>query len=76
MTAVTIRSVPDDVLASLKVRAAKSGKSLQTYLLEVIAREAAAPTFDELTARMEAAASIDLTDVDVPGLIEDGRERR
>jgi plasmid stability protein len=44
VTDITIRRVPDSTLATLKARAAQAGKSLQAYLWDVIAREAARPT--------------------------------
>ncbi|MEU1787699.1 antitoxin [Streptomyces sparsogenes] len=76
MTDVTVRRVPDDMLKTLKIRAAEAGKSLQAYLLDVIVREATTPTNAELAQRMKRAASLDLTDADVPGLLEAERERR
>jgi plasmid stability protein len=76
MTAVTIREVPEDTLAALKAKAARSGRSLQAYLRELLTRDAATPTLQESVARMRDVASADLTDTDVTALIEEGRERR
>jgi antitoxin FitA len=76
MTDVTVRRVPDDVLKTLKIRAAEAGKSLQAYLWDVIVREARTPTNAELAQRMKRSASLDLTDADIPGLLEAERERR
>src|SRR5215212_5606312 len=56
MTALTIRDVPDDALVTLKARAAKAGKSLQAYALDVLVGEAARPTLTEAAARAEAEA--------------------
>ncbi|MEU5643289.1 FitA-like ribbon-helix-helix domain-containing protein [Streptomyces milbemycinicus] len=76
MTDVTVRRVPDDMLKTLKIRAAEAGKSLQAYLWDMIVREAATPTNAELARRMKRSARLDLTDTDVPGLLEAERERR
>ncbi|WP_065962410.1 FitA-like ribbon-helix-helix domain-containing protein [Streptomyces sparsogenes] len=76
MTDVTVRRVPDDMLKTLKIRAAEAGKSLQAYLWDMIVREATTPTNAELAQRMKRAATLDLTDADVPGLLEAERERR
>lgn len=71
MTAVTIRDVPEDTLRAIKVRAAKEGKSLQAFLHELIEREAATPTMDEIVARIRGHASADLTAVDTAGLADE-----
>ncbi|TDC78729.1 FitA-like ribbon-helix-helix domain-containing protein [Streptomyces hainanensis] len=76
MTAVTIRGVPDDALAALKVKAVRSGKSLQAYLRDLVTRDAATPPLQDLVARMRDVASADLSDTDVSAVIDDGRERR
>ncbi|GAB2881728.1 FitA-like ribbon-helix-helix domain-containing protein [Streptomyces mayteni] len=76
MTDVTVRRVPDDVLRTLKIRAAEAGKSLQAYLLDVIVREATTPTNAELAQRMKRSATLDLTDADIPGFLDAERERR
>ncbi|MFD5318091.1 antitoxin [Streptomyces sp. NPDC127098] len=76
MTDVTVRRVPDDMLRTLKIRAAEAGQSLQAYLLDMIVREATTPTNAELAQRMKRSASLDLTDVDIPALMDAERERR
>lgn len=76
MTSIVTRDVPDDILDTLKERAAKAGKSLQVYVLELLTREATTPTNAELAERMRRTASLDLTHTDVPGLIQAERERR
>ena len=52
MTSVQIKSVPDDVHATLRRRAAASGQSLQEYLLGRLIAEARQPTLDELFDRV------------------------
>jgi plasmid stability protein len=76
MTAITIRDVPEDTLAALKAKAARSGQSLQAYLRDLVTRDATTPTLQESVARMRDTASADLSDVDVSSLIAAGRERR
>lgn len=46
-----IRNVPDDARRVLKARAAARGESLNAYLLDMITREAARPTVDEVLER-------------------------
>lgn len=46
-----IRNVPDEARQILKSRAAASGRSLNAYLLEMINREVARPTVDEVLRR-------------------------
>ena len=51
-----IRNVPDDVRRALKARAAARGESLNSYLLELIAREVARPTVAEVLERAASRA--------------------
>lgn len=76
MTALTIRDVPDDALATLKARAAQAGKSLQAYVLDVLIGEATRPTLAEAAARAEAEAGASLSMSDVLGAIDDARAGR
>ncbi|WP_281156336.1 antitoxin [Streptomyces sp. HYC2] len=76
MTALTIRDVPDDTLAILKARAARTGKSLQAYALDLLVGEAARPTLAEAAARAEAEAGAVLSSSDVLGAIDDARSGR
>lgn len=46
-----IRNVPDDARQALKMRAAARGESLNSYLLELIAREVERPTVGEVLER-------------------------
>lgn len=76
MTALTIRDVPEDALAILKARAARKGKSLQAYALDVLMGEAARPTLAEAAARAEAEAGASLSSSDVLDAIDDTRSGR
>lgn len=46
-----IRNVPDEERRALKARAAARGESLNAYLLDLISREVARPTVDEVLDR-------------------------
>jgi antitoxin FitA len=47
MPAITIRNVPDDVRDELAARAARSGRSLQEYLLSELTDLVATPNPDD-----------------------------
>ncbi len=53
---VQIRNVPESARRVLKARAARAGKSLNSYLLDVIEREVARPTLDEVLERVQQRA--------------------
>lgn len=61
MVAVTIRNVPDDVRDELAARAARSGRSLQEYLVGQLVELASRPDLDAVIdgarARVRAAGS-------------------
>lgn len=48
---VQVRGVPDDVRRVLKARAAAGGESLNSYLLDLLVREAARPRVAEVLER-------------------------
>ncbi len=50
---IQIRNVPESLHRKLKARAAMAGMSLSAYLLEQITAQAAVPTPQEMTARLE-----------------------
>lgn len=47
-----IRNVPEPARQALKARAARAGKSLNSYLLDVIEREVARPSFEDVLERV------------------------
>lgn len=59
MTTITIRDVPPDVRDELAARAARSGRSLQSYLSELLAQTAARPSQQDVIdrARVRVARS-------------------
>jgi plasmid stability protein len=52
--AITIRNVPDEVRDELAARAAKSGRSLQEFLLRELTDIAARPSVDDVIVRARA----------------------
>ena len=65
MVAVTIRNVPDEVRDELAARAARSGRSLQEYLVGRLVDMASRPdrdaVLDGARARVRAAGSVATT---------------
>ena len=73
-TLLQIRDVPDDARRALKIRAAARGESLNRYLLDVIEREVARPTLEEVLAR--AARRAEQASASAVGVIEEARGER
>jgi antitoxin FitA len=69
-----IRGVPDDARRALKARAAARGESLNGYLLELIERDVARPTVEEVLDR--AARRAERARASAVGVIEDARAER
>jgi plasmid stability protein len=61
-TLIQIRDVPDGVHRTLKARAAVGGVSLSEYLRAELERVAAAPTPEELLARLRSRKPVRLTE--------------
>lgn len=59
MATIQIRNLPDESVRTLKVRAAKSGQSLQEYMREFLIEETSKPSvkelMDEVIARHDAS---------------------
>ncbi len=62
--AITIRNVPDDVRDELAARAARSGRSLQEYVLRQLVDIATRPSADDVIARARARARVTGTQLD------------
>jgi len=75
MTALTIRDVSDDAVRTMKIRAARSGQSLQSYLRGLIEREAAKLTVAEAVEHARRAATSDISAADILAAIDEGRAR-
>lgn len=77
MAAIHVRDVGDDTLHTLKVRAAKSGKSLQAYVRCVLDEEAGTLSPEELEDEVrDIAAHSSVTTDDVLESIEEMRRAR
>jgi plasmid stability protein len=75
-----IRDVPEETRRVLKVRAAAQGRSLNSYLLDLLVREVTRPTadevFDRATRRAERAAVSAVEAIDAARTERDGELRR
>lgn len=54
MGVIQIRDVPEKTERTLKARAEREGKSLTAYVRDLLNEEAAAPTLDEVMAKIAA----------------------
>lgn len=69
MAAITVRNVPDEVRDELAARAARSGRSLQEYLLHQFVEMASQPTLDEVIARARARVAATRTQLDPADIV-------
>ncbi|MFI6652616.1 FitA-like ribbon-helix-helix domain-containing protein [Streptomyces sp. NPDC050529] len=77
MAVIHVREVPDETVTTLKVRAARSGQSLQAYLLQLLTGEAALLTPEEAAEQARAiAARGQVTADDISEAIGQMREAR
>jgi plasmid stability protein len=77
MTNVQVRDVPDEVLTNLKSLAASRGKSLQRYLQDLLAAEAAVMTTNQILDEVRAnLAGLPEFEDDAVQIIQQGREER
>ncbi len=65
MGTIQIRNIPDDVIRTLKVRAAKSGQSLQEYMREHLIEDASKPTVRELMEEVRSRHDASAPDLDL-----------
>ena len=71
---VQIRNVPEETRRTLKARATSSGESFNTYLLNLLEREASRPTVAEVLAR--AATREERAEVSSVDAIREARSER
>lgn len=76
MVALQIRHVPDEVRDLLSAEAERRGESLQTYLLEVVVREAFSANNRRLVRDWMARPLAAAVTVDVPELLACHRQDR
>lgn len=69
MAAITVRNVPDEVRDELAARAARSGRSLQEYLLSQLVEMASQPSMDEVIARARARVRATGTQLSVADIL-------
>jgi antitoxin FitA len=77
MATIHVRDVPESTVTTLKVRAARSGQSLQAYVRQLLDSEAEALTPEEAAERARAiAARSSVTADDVTDTIGAMRQAR
>ncbi len=77
MTTLSVRDVPEETLALLRVRAAANRQSLQAYIREMLDREAYALSIEQAAREADRlAGSVDITTDDVLTAIEEMRQAR
>lgn len=77
MATIHVRDVSDDALTTLKVRAARSGQSLQSYVRQLLEGEAETLTAEEAAERARTiAARSAVTADDILNAIAEMREAR
>ncbi|WCN06866.1 FitA-like ribbon-helix-helix domain-containing protein [Streptomyces sp. M92] len=77
MATIHVRDVPEDSLRTLKARAARTGQSLQNYVLQLLVSEAALLSPAEAAAEARAIASRgNVSADDVTDVLRDLREAR
>lgn len=66
---VTIRNVPDDVADELAERASSRGRSLQSFVLSLLCREASTPDTDSILRSVREEARADGHDLENEDLL-------
>lgn len=77
MTSLHIRDVPDETLRTLKIRAAQSGRSLQSHVRQLLIDETTTLSPDEMMSQARSISTRGrVTEDDVLGEIERMRRDR
>lgn len=76
MTTITIRNVPEETRDELAARAARSGRSLQEYLLGMLVERAKHPDMETVLARIEARVKATGTSLPAEVILEYLDEQR
>ncbi|MHB1710437.1 MAG: FitA-like ribbon-helix-helix domain-containing protein [Acidimicrobiales bacterium] len=75
--AITVRNVPSEVRDELAARAARSGRSLQEYLLNHLVQVVSQPSMDDVVSRARDRARLTGAMLDVSAILADrDAERR
>lgn len=69
--AITVRNVPEPVRDELAARAARSGRSLQEYLLAHLVGVASQPSIEEVVTLSRRRAELTGSVLDVGGILAD-----
>lgn len=69
--AITVRNVPDPVRDELAARAARSGRSLQEYLLTHLVEVASQPSLEEVVRRARERAELTGTVLQAAAILDD-----
>lgn len=76
MAVLHVRDVPDETMAALKEKSARAGQSVQAFVRQILDREAAIMSPEEVAERArEIAARSSVTTQDVLDAIEASRRR-
>jgi antitoxin FitA len=73
---LTIRNLPEDVLATIRSRAQRSGESMQAYVWKRLVADASRPTPAEIVERARlrlAAGGYPTQPVDVQAYMDEGQ---
>lgn len=76
MATVTIRNLPEDVIATIRRRAQRSGESMQTYIWKRLVADASRPTAAEIVERARhrlAGGGYPNEPVDVQPFMDEGQ---
>lgn len=76
MPSVQIKSVPPEIHAVWRQRAARAGMSLQEYLLAKLIAEASRPTVDEVLERAGGRAGGSVALSEATAAVRSDRDRR
>jgi plasmid stability protein len=77
MSALQVKNFPDDLHAKLRKRAARKGRSVSSYVLDVLTDDLERPDWDEWFATLDTREPVDsVTREDVLAAIDEGRNER
>jgi plasmid stability protein len=77
MSALQVKNFPEDLHAKLRRRAARKGRSVSSYVLDVLTDDLERPDWDEWFATLDTREPVDsVTHEDVLAAIDEGRNER
>lgn len=71
MATIQIRELPEESYETLRRRARRAGKSLQSYMREELVALAARPTKEEAIDRIETVLARRLDDISATSIVDD-----